>query len=152
MPIRITNSQSKISGEILGFDYVNTGSQTLTTGYTLVDVLSTSFDSDRNGQVLIIWKGYITNSCSSNTKVDISMRLVNQSNFPVSNTTIDVHTFLKPGSTVSNGMGCLVTAQWVVNVNDGSNYTYKPQIKKTSTTNAINIDFTQPSTFEVIGL
>ena len=152
MPIRITNSQSKISGEILGFDYVNTGSKVISTSLSLVDVLSISFDSDRDGQVLIIWKGYITNSCSSNTKVDLSMRLVNQSNFPISNTTIDVHTFQKPGSTVSNGNGCLVTAQWIVNVNDGSNYTFKPQIEKSSTTNTITIDFSQPSTFEAIGL
>ena len=152
MPIRITNSQSKISGEILGFDYVNTGSKVISTSLSLVDVLSISFDSDRDGQVLIIWKGYITNSCSSNTKVDLSMRLVNQSNMPISNTQMYVHTFMKPGSTVSNGNGCLVTAQWIVNVNDGSNYTFKPQIEKSSTTNTITIDFSQPSTLEAIGL
>lgn len=152
MPIRITNSQSRISGEILSFDYVNTGSKIVSTSYSSVDVLSISFDADRNGQILIIWKGYITNSCSSNKIVDISMRLINQSNVVISNTTIDVHTFQKPGSTVSNGSGCMVTAQWIISVNDGSNYTFKPEIKKSSTTNTINIDFSQPSTFEAIGL
>jgi hypothetical protein len=46
----------------------------------------------------------------------------------------------------------MVTAQWIISVNDGSNYTFKPEIKKSSTTNTINIDFSQPSTFEAIGL
>ena len=153
MPIRITNSQSKIAGEILDFSSAVGSTQILNTTMTNAAALELQFEADRTGDVLLMWRGYITNSCSSNVKVDVSMRLLNNSNQPIADTTIDVHRFQKPGSTVGNGIAQLVTAQWLVSVTDGSSYTYKLQAKKTTTTNSIVIDYNnQVTTFEARGL
>ena len=153
MPIRITNSQSKIAGEILDFSSAAGSTQNLNTTMTNAAGLQLQFEADRTGDVLLIWRGYITNSCSSNVKVDVAMRLLNNNDMPIAGTTVDVHTFQKPGSTVGNGIAQMVTAQWLVSVTDGSSYTYKLQVKKTTTTNAIVINYNnQVTTFEAIGL
>lgn len=153
MPIRITNSQSKISGEILDFDHATGGSQSLTTIMSYLASLNLQFTADRTGDVLLIWRGYITNSCTSTVKVDIQMQLRNQNNQVISGTTIDVHTFMRPSTTSSNGIAQLVTAQWLVSVTDGQTYTYRLQANKSSTTNTITVDYTnQVTTFEAIGL
>ena len=153
MPIRITNSQSKISGEILDFAFATASSQSLTTIMSNLAALDLQFTADRTGDVLLIWRGYITNSCTSTVKVDIQMQLRNQLNQVISGTTINVHTFMRPSTTSSNGIAQLVTAQWLVSVTDGSSYTYKLQVKKTTTTNSIVIDYNnQVTTFEAIGL
>jgi hypothetical protein len=152
MPIRITNDQSKIAGEMLAMSSAINGTKMLNTTFSDVATLQVQFEADRSNNVRLIYRGFVTNSCSSNTKVDVSMRLVNDLNQPVANTTMIVHTFAKPGSTVGNGIAQLVQCQWVVSVTDGTSYTYKLQAKRSTTTNSIVIDYTdQITTLDAIG-
>lgn len=142
MPIRITNSQSKVSGEILASDYTTTTStQTLTTGYSQVDSLQIEFEADRTGDAKIVFNGFLEGTVLNTTGCQITMRLVNSSNFYISSTVKIVHKFIDPDSMATDPDGIYITAVWILPITDGETYTVKPQIKRGSTNNTYTVKY-----------
>ena len=140
MPIRITNSQSRVSGEILASDYTTTTStQILSTGYSQVDSLEIEFEADRTGDVKIVFNGYIEGTVLNTRGCTINMRLVNGSNQYISNTVKIVHKFIDPDSAATDPDAIYITAVWILPVTDGQTYTVRPQIKRGSTTNTYSV-------------
>ena len=142
MPIRITNSQSKVSGEILACDYTSTTStQTISTGYSQVDSLQIDFTADRTGDVKIVFNGYIDATVLNTQGCTIQMRLVNGSNQFISNTAKTVHRFIDPDSAATDPEAIYITALWIMSITDGQTYTIRPQIKRSTSSNTYTLRY-----------
>lgn len=142
MPIRITNSQSKVSGEILACDYTTTTStQTISTGYSQVDSLQIDFTADRTGDVKIVFHGYIEGTVQNTQGCSIQMRLVNGSNQFISDTAKTVHKFIDPDSAATDPDAIYITSLWIMSVTDGQAYTIRPQVKRSSSSNTYTLRY-----------
>ena len=140
MPIRITNSQSKVSGEILACHYSTaTSIQTINTGYSQVDSLQIDFTADRTGDVKIVFNAFLRATVLNTTGCTIQMRLVNGSNQYISNTQKTVHMFMDPDSAATDPEGIYITSVWIMSVTDGQTYTIRPQIKRSSSSNTYSV-------------
>lgn len=136
MPIRITNSQSKVSGEILACDYSTSSStQTIGTIFTQVDTLQIDFEADRTGNIKIVFNAFLEGTVLNTTGCTIDMRLTNNFNQSLSNTQITVHKFIDPDGSATDVDGMYITAVWIMSVTDGTTYRIRPQIKRGSTSN-----------------
>jgi hypothetical protein len=136
MPIRITNSQSKIAGEILGYDYsTSSGTQQINSTFAQVDNLQIDFEADRTGYIKIVFNAFLEGTVTNTTGCTITMRLVNGSNQTISGTQKIVHKFIDPDSAATDEDGIYITAVWIISITDGNNYTFRPIINRSTTSN-----------------
>jgi len=122
MPIAITNRQAKLSGEILSsiFDDSSTNI-TISDSYQTLTDTSVDFESDRAGDVLLMFEALIDKTTSAET--DIQMQLLSD-NVAISGSSRTMHDF---GSTVG---AQIVRGQWILDVSSSTTANFKVQIKK----------------------
>jgi hypothetical protein len=122
----IVNNQSRISGEIFAYNFSNTSSNlTLNDGYQTITTLSTTFTTDRDGEIKIIFRGFVDKTTSGGN-APIKLRLVNGSNTVLSGSDRYFHVFHT--STAAS----LIHAEWVFDISPNENITVKPQIRCTN--------------------
>jgi len=124
MPIRISGAQTTVPGEILGYvigDPNAVSTHNVTTSYT--DFLNeVTFTADR--RAAIVQAQFWIEKTSSGVE-EIIMKL-KEDGTDVSGSERMFHLFPDPSYS-----GQVITAQWIVQMTDGEEYSFKIQIKKT---------------------
>jgi hypothetical protein len=149
---QLDGSQMRIGGEILDSVSLNTNTQSIVEiGNSYVDLdrdLVVSFKSDRTGQVEVYCSFYLEKTTSNSTG-ELRLRLVDSSDTLIIGTLKDCVRF-------HEGIGSsMVNFSWILDVSNGTSYTFKPQISRISSSETFKLVFggISPSMFlKVIGL
>lgn len=132
MPIRITGSQTIVPGEILAAvvgDPATTS--TVTVSSSFANFLNTiSFKADRRAAIISAY--FWAEKTTSTSDQELVVRLTESGNV-VANSARRFHIFTQPASAQ------MVLCQWSVELTDGNNYSFRPQVAKGSNSETINI-------------
>jgi hypothetical protein len=124
MPIRISGAQTTVPGEILGYvigDPTRVSNHSVTTSYT--DFLNeVTFTTDRRAAIVQA-QFYIEKTTSGPEEIIMKLK---EDGADVTGSERLFHLFSGPEDS-----GQVITAQWVVQMTDGQEYSFKIQIKKT---------------------
>jgi len=132
MPIGITGAQTTVPGEILASvvgDPANTSTVNVSTSFANF-LTNMSFKADRRAAVISAY--FWIEKTTSTSDQEIIVRLTESGNV-VANSARRFHIFTEPAS------GQMILCQWSVELTDGNNYTYRPQIAKGSSSQTINV-------------
>jgi hypothetical protein len=132
MPIRITGSQTIVPGEILAAvvgDPATTS--TVNVSSSFANFLNTiSFKADRRAAIISAY--FWAEKTTSTSDQELVVRLTESGNV-VANSARRFHIFTQPASAQ------MVLCQWSVELTDGNNYSFRPQVAKGSNSETINI-------------
>jgi len=132
MPIRITGSQTIVPGEILAAVVGDPGTtSTVNVLSTYREFLTTlSFKADRRDAIISAY--FWVEKTTSTSDQGLIVRLT-ESNNVVANSERTFHVFTEQASAQ------MILCQWSVALTDGNNYSFRPQVKKGSNSQTINI-------------
>jgi len=132
MPIRITGSQTIVPGEILAAvvgDPATTSTVNVSSSFANF-LTSISFKADRRAAVISAY--FWAEKTTASSDQELIVRLTESGNV-VANSARRFHIFTQPSSAQ------MVLCQWSVELTDGNNYSFRPQVAKGSNSETINI-------------
>ena len=132
MPIRITGSQTIVPGEILAAVIGDPGTtSTVNVASTYREFLTNlAFKADRRDAIISAY--FWVEKTTSTSDQELIVRLT-ESNNVVVNSERTFHIFTEPASAQ------MILCQWSVTLTDGNNYSFRPQVKKGSSSETINV-------------